>query len=139
MSASTAASTSAWLISSAGLVAAAARRLGVRDALLAVLREALEPRVGVLAEDGVDLARRRRCPPGPAAEAATPTAASPAWIVPCGVSEPGGTTTSACVSKACSPAATSVPAAIAWGKAVQLKSTTVPVAGSIDRRTRRWR
>ena len=41
----------------AGLVDAAARRLGVRDARLAVLREALEARVGVLAEDGVDLVR----------------------------------------------------------------------------------
>ena len=51
-------------------------------------------------------------PAGPAADAATATVTSPAWIVPSAVSEPLGTTTSAWVANAWSPAATNVPAPI---------------------------
>src|SRR5688500_984084 len=67
---------------------------------------------------------------GPGAAATAPTDASPAWIVPSDVRSPGGTVTVSAVANACSPAATRLPAPTSTGKAVQLRKTTEPVAGS---------
>ena len=53
--ASTAASTSAWEMLGAGLIASATRGVGIQDAPLGVLREAAEPGVDVLVDHDVDL------------------------------------------------------------------------------------